>query len=219
MKTIAVYSCITGEYEKPKGNQNFEGADFYLFIDQDNLLTKWHKKKAANLFTDPRRNARYHKLLSHEMFPEYDFTVWIDGSIILKIPADKLVEEMGNADVLVLKHPARNCAYQEAVECLRLCLDFPANLHGAIAFLRSEQYPEENGLAETKIIVRRNNETVKKMNELWFYKVTTGTLRDQVSFNYAAWKTNAKIKYMPPWTENPWINYVDHNRIPYESSL
>jgi hypothetical protein len=204
MKKIAVYTCITGDYESKLDQQNYEGADFYFYTDKE--LTEqehWIERSATTLFTDPRRNARYHKLLSHEMFPEYDFTIWLDGSVVLKTPAQTLIDELGDADILTSFHPIRKTVREEAEECKRLHLDIPGKIETHVQKMLDDWFLDDFGLAETKVVVRRNNDEVKKFNKIWFYSLVTGSLRDQLTFPYVVWKTGIKVKYMPPISQQP----------------
>jgi len=220
---IAVYTCIVGDYDSRLNNQNFEGADYFFFTDGEATgRDPWYEKKATTLFSDPRRNARYHKLLSHEMFPEYDFTIWIDGSVVLKISPKELVEEMGDADILTSYHPNRKTVFDEAEECKRLFLDIPSVIDVHVKKMLDNGFRDDVGLAETKVVVRRNVPSVKKFNSTWFHELVTGSLRDQVSFPYVAWLTEPKIKYMPPITLQPdkfdYIKSINHlNRNTYET--
>ena len=52
-------------------------------------------------------------------------------------------------------------------------------------FMRRSGYPENNGLCETGIIIRKNTEQVRTFNEDWYVMITLYSLRDQVSFNYS----------------------------------
>lgn len=211
---VAVFSCITNNYEGRLNNQCFDGADFFFYTEnpQEYSGTGWRDRLVTNLFVDPRRNARYHKLLSHEMFPEYDYTVWLDGSIVLKVPAMALVGEMGKNDILAFKHPNRTCVYKEAEECLKLKLDDKEKIDFHVQRLKDCGYPENNGLTETKVVVRKNSPEVDLFNQEWFYQVMTGSLRDQLSFDYCAWLTGIKIKHIPPvaWG-NEWFDYIKHH--------
>jgi len=218
MFRIAVYTCISGQFEQPKNNQNFEGADFFLFTDNKLLNTPWRIKPITNLFKDPRRSARFHKILSHEFFPDYDYTIWLDGSITLKIPAFNLIDKMNHVDIMALKHLDRVCAYDEAMECLDKQLDYPENLHKIMSRMRESKYPIENGLGETKVLIRKNTKKVEEFNREWFYQLFTTTLRDQVTFNFSAWLTNNEVGYLPSWKERPeWYKYDKHIRKIYES--
>jgi len=223
MNKICVYSCITNEYELRLNEQNFENADFYFFTDKEATATKpWREKKAVNLFTDPRRNARYHKLLSHEMFPEYDYSIWIDGSVVLKINPQDLVKEMGNADILTSYHPLRTKVVDEAEECKRLFLDIPSVIDTHVQKMFADGFKDNAGLAETKVVVRKNTPLVNEFNMIWFYTLVTGSLRDQLTFPYAVWTTGVKVKYMAPITLQPdkfsYIKAISHlTRNTYEA--
>lgn len=220
MSKIAVYTCITGGLEPLILDQNFRGADYYLYSDERPVtLGQWKYRKSTDLFHDPRRNARYHKLLSHLMFPDYDYTVWIDGSMQLKITAQKLVDELGSKDIMAFKHTDRSCVYEEGKVCREYKLDYADTIDKHLERLAEDGYPKDNGLSETKIVVRKNNDKVCKFNELWFYMLATGSLRCQLSFDYAVWKTKAKLKRLTSYKDLPeWFTYTKHVRRTYEKT-
>ena len=194
---IAVYTAIIDDYDKLIIDQNFDGADWFIFSDTPIYNENWHYLKATDIFKDPRMTARYHKALSHFYFQDYDYSIWIDGTIKMKISPIELVKKAGRCDIVSLKHPIRNCAYAEINECLKMKLDYPYRLLRARDKLFKENYPAGNGLVETKVVVRRNNERVIKFNERWFLTMMETTLRDQVSFNYVCWKLGIKLKVLP----------------------
>ena len=99
---VAVYSCITGGYEPIRHNQNRSGADYFMFSDQYEESWTWKFKPVCTLYTDPRRNARYHKLLPHEYFADYDVTCWIDGSMELKVSSAKPRERILTASFFAI---------------------------------------------------------------------------------------------------------------------
>ena len=213
---IVVYSCITGQYELPKTNQVWGKADWFLFNDGQLPVKKqdsrWNYKKTNNLFSDSRMTGRFYKAIPNEFFPgKYQYSIWLDGSITLKIPPEELVERMENADIMTFKHPVRNCIYQEAKEVLKLKLDYKENVDFHISRLRKENYPENNGLAETKIVVRKNSPRISKFNKEWFYQIMTGSARCQLSFNYVVWKMGINIKYMKPISQQ----FEDFKQIPH----
>ena len=54
---------------------------------------------------------------------------------------------------------------------------------------RKAGYPADNGLVSGAIIFRKNaSPTVKKINEDWWREIESGSVRDQLSFDYVAWK-------------------------------
>jgi len=199
---IAVYSCITGDYVKPIQRQNTNGAEYFLFSDKYKQSFVWRHLNAVDLFNDPRRNARYHKLLPHEYFSEYDYTMWVDGSMEVVASPSYLVRKwMPEHDITVFKHPDRKCVYDEATVVKGKFFDYASLIDKQMRRYEKEGYPKKNGLSETKIVIRRNSEDVEKFNKLWFYELTTNSLRDQLSFDYCAWKTSLRVNRVAPMQE------------------
>ena len=58
-------------------------------------------------------------------------------------------------------------------------------------------YPANNGLITGMVILRRHNERdcIETMED-WWTEVKYGSKRDQLSFNYSAWKNDLKFNYM-----------------------
>ncbi|GAG85720.1 unnamed protein product, partial [marine sediment metagenome] len=199
---IAVYSAITGGYEPYRHNQNKNGAKFFMFSDRYEDSWTWQFYPSTKLFVDPRRNARYHKILPHEYFDDYDVTCWIDGSMEVKASLPYLIETwLPGYDCVVFKHPDRTCVYDEATVVKGKGYDHADVIDRQMAKYKDEGYPKNNGLSETKIVMRYNTPEITKFNKLWFYELTTGSLRDQLSFDYCAWKTGLKVNRVPPMQE------------------
>ena len=60
-----------------------------------------------------------------------------------------------------------------------------------------EHYPPNNSLAVTMQLLRRHNQKdcIKAM-EKWWEEIKYNSKRDQLSFNYIAWKQNLKFNYI-----------------------
>ena len=54
-------------------------------------------------------------------------------------------------------------------------------------------FPERFGLRSAGIIIRRNNDNVRKFNELWWDEISKGSHRDQLSQMYVSWKTGIEV--------------------------
>jgi hypothetical protein len=60
-----------------------------------------------------------------------------------------------------------------------------------------EGYPRQNGLGTTMVLVRRHNEKdCIKLMENWWTEIKYNSKRDQLSFNYIAWKYKVKFNYI-----------------------
>jgi hypothetical protein len=137
----------------------------------------------------PRRLARRHKLLSHSLFPDSEYTLWLDGTVQLTKDALSLVpERLQGRDACFFKHSQRDCVYQEGRACIRLRKDDPIVIRAQLAGYQADGYPAHHGLCENGIILRRNTPAIAKLNETWWMEITRHSLRDQLSLNYLCWR-------------------------------
>jgi hypothetical protein len=217
MNRLLVYSCVTGNYDAidavllrsaPKPE---EGVKFVLYTDKLSKKEKPRKFKVKTvewelrplLWQHPlslRRSARWHKINSHLLPDDAEYTLWLDGS--QKIKAISLMNDLvkpleNNWNLATFKHPSRICIYQELSACIKLNKDNPVLMQQQIAKYRAEGYPPYNGLAETACVLRKNCEQITEFNKFWWQQLETHSYRDQLSFNYTAWKLNQPYGRIP----------------------
>ena len=200
---IAVYTAIAGGRDVLKTDQCWEGADFYAFVDfegPDELPTDsgWRFQPVCKLFTDPRRNAKIHKALSHLYLPEYRYSIWMDGSVSLRVPAADLVRQfLAGADLAMFRHRWRRCAYDVAANCMRLHLDYERLITAQVAQLRARGWPERAGQHECAVILRRHSAPVARFNALWWADICRFSRRDQISVEWAAAAAGVQVADLP----------------------
>lgn len=168
-----------------------------------------------------RGTARYYKLLSHEHFPDADVTIWVDANVRLRIPASEAVGKwLGRQEWATFGHNDRNCLYDEAAFCLEKGKGVKVKLRRQIKAYRKVGMPAGWGLAESKCVIRRNTERVKRLNEAWWAELQEFSLRDQVSFPYVCWKMGLQWRVIPgraglpsfPGTLNRAFWYARHTK-------
>lgn len=211
---IAVYTSIFGGYDNLIDDQlQMEGVDYICFTDRDIKSDTWEVRKSTPIYTDSNRNAKKYKVLPHRYLGEYDWSVWIDGNI--KIHSDirplcsgepyKVYDHMKVFD-------ARDCIYDEAETILNFgkinsertpergiknWKDNPKLIVGQMNRYISEGYPKNNGLATNPIILRNHNDSaVIAVMEDWWSEIKYNSKRDQLSFNYIAWKNQFNFVYL-----------------------
>lgn len=193
-----------------------EHVDFVAFLDKPQASHGWNVRSIYRRFNDPCRNAKIHKLLPHKYFPEAQYSLWVDGAIkiVSPIPPDQFFEEfLREHDLAVFKHRHRICLYQEGAACLKLDLDSAAVINGQMAKYHAEGYPQNNGLAECTVILRRHTRQIIKFNETWYAEIKRWSRRDQLSFNYVARKLGLKYKLLPGLLDNnPHFFWFPHAR-------
>lgn len=212
---VAVYTSITADKDLRKEPPLHEGVDRILFTDRPlaHEGSAWSIRQACSLFTDPRRNSRAHKILAHQYLDEYDYSLWIDGSIqLLASPLDLIEAHLHDVDVTMFRHPARSCLYVEAEGCAGAGYDAREVFADQLAKYRRAGYPENNGLNECAVILRRHNKHTVAFNNAWWSEYCRHSCRDQVSVNYVARECGVRIGLFPGTIQgNPGIvHYTWH---------
>lgn len=135
-----------------------------------------------------RLRARRHKLLSHRLYPDAEYTLWIDGCLTPKVDVQTLIpKHLGNHDICLFQHMQRDCIYEEIDACIAMKKDNEGLLRALALRYQREQYPKHRGLAETTAVLRRHSQKIRTFNDLWWTELRGHSVRDQVSFDYLAW--------------------------------
>lgn len=195
-KNIAIYTAVFSEDKnKPFDNlKDFDNsllndADFYCFTNLNFESDRW---KIINVDIDEssgRKMARKYKILPHLSMSNYEYHFWMDTSFLILESPKKIVREyLKDHNICAFKHPDRIDVYHEGQMCKVWKLDDSELIDKQLDYIESDGYPKNNGLCETGVVLRRNNEKIKKFNELWWTMISNFSLRDQLSFNYCLWK-------------------------------
>lgn len=197
---IVVYTCITNGYDDLNEILNKEdNIDYICFTDDKTLTSKtWtiiyiNDKNLDNL-TNVKKQ-RYIKINPHLFLSDYEISIWIDGNMSIIGDINQLLKIHNNEYFMTtLKHPYTNCIYIEAKKCADI-KDSSLIIFKQVFFkYLKEKYPINNGLIESRMIIRNhNNNKCIKLMEDWWKEVNEYSHRDQLSFNYVLWKNNLKI--------------------------
>lgn len=206
MGLLVVYTAIVGpRRDVLHGISGWpESVPLVAFVDPfQPHVSPWKQVPALCPHLSPQRRARWHKLHPHLLFPESTETIWLDGSIT---PHPTMLEELRRqpGDLLVFRHPWRDCAYEEAQFCAEQMLDDPRLIEVQLERYARMGFPRKWGLAETGFLRRRGD--WQDWNEAWWREVEAGSLRDQISFPFVCWSTGrhpcyieANIRHSPWW--------------------
>ena len=223
---ILIYTAITGNYDLLRFQPSFKEdvkaeVRFIAYLDNatptlstmDKAVARWHIRPAVDNFKDPKRNCQAHKVLSHLYTFDNDYSVWIDGSVILKAPITKLIKDnmTEGTDIALLRHSERDCAYQEAKDCVHFKLDNSEVINEQMNKYTQIGFPENFGLSETPVIIRRNTRDVMAFNSLWWSIITRYSKRDQLSFDFVRWSLAMPVNYIEGNIhDNKYFNIAKH---------
>lgn len=194
---IVVYTALTGNRDFLKDEQQKGKADFICYSDKKLESDTWEIRPTCDLFVDNNRNAKIHKVLAHQ-FLDYDYSIWIDGSVIIKTDPEIIVEKyLKNHDMAVFKHrEKRDCIYKEFEICYKKNLDDRDLMKEQIDHYKAIGYPEDSGLFECGVLIRKHNKRVEDFNNMWWGEISRYSKRDQLSFCYCLSKSKVKVRSM-----------------------
>ena len=220
--SIVVYTAIFGCYDDLwMMTQPIADCDFVCFTDDLNLKSdSVDIRYNRSLFIDPARDAKYYKVFPHRFFPEYQYSIWIDGSITVKShDIQELVDKcLKQSDWAVFPHPERDCIYEEMEACAELKKDDFSVMEIQTRQYRDNGYPPHNGLVENSVLIRRHNRPeVVKICEAWWAEIEKYSRRDQLSFNYVVWKNNYQYALLDGSVDRNL--FFEHNRHLRQNSI
>jgi hypothetical protein len=198
----AVYTFIFGNYDDLKSPTIITpGWDYICFTDDATLRSDvWDVRLStrgrADRELEHKKFAIKHMILFHQYLKGYNLSLSIGGQLELNCNLDDFMREHFPAgdDMMICRHRERDCIYDEAEECKAWLLDDPARIDSQMQRYHAMGYPAHNGLYATAIIARwHDRANVREMCEFWWEEYRRGSRRDQLSLNYAIWKS-APIK-------------------------
>lgn len=236
MNKKVIYTAIFGtEYYLHEPEVPIEGYDFICFTNDPNLKSDvWDVRQVTTIYKEAdgalTRNARKYKSLPHRYLKEYDVSIWMDGDLKITDNIDLLTQEhLKENNLALLDHSLcgmtttgnlnrRSCVYDEA-KFIKWAGDnhprksYKDNINIILSQMEryyKEGYPVNNGLARTSVVFRKHNDPqVIKTMERWWEEMKYGSRRDQLSFNYSAWKNNLSFKYIQEdIDDNKWFKLM-----------
>ncbi|WP_379023355.1 glycosyltransferase family protein [Parapedobacter deserti] len=211
-KRKAVYTAIFGDYEGLLPQKEIAGWDLICFTDNPALKAKPWKIILIDppVPGDQVRSSRYIKINPHLFLKDYDVSIFIDGNFLVIGNIDKLVGTMlSDAVIACFDHnqntlDARDCVYLEHASIKRMAeerginKDDPQVMEKQMAYLRTQHYPEHNGLVYSGVLLRKHHDKrlIKAMED-WWYMVKNYSKRDQLSFDYVMWKHGLAYAVIP----------------------
>lgn len=218
---IAIVTSIYGNYDSFKSQDNVEysdSVDWYCFTDNPKISAskKWkiittpyhsiinsdylqYKNYYNNINNEKLYNmmsAKYYKIQSHKIgiLQKYDYFIWVDGSIFLR---DKFIKNMNlliknNYNLINFKHSVRNNVKSE-LDASMYNKYKNQNLEYQYSQYINDGFNDKMGLYENTVFVRKNNNSINKLFDLWWVHNLKYSFQDQISYPYVLWKSKINV--------------------------
>ena len=205
---IIVYTVNLGGYDDLHPAPKDKKVEYLYYTDGDKAPKGW---KLVKISSGGRRESRYLKINSH-LLPPHDYSIYIDSCYMIKKPLAELVFFLGDRNIALAEHPRDKCVYQHAKRVISLKLDNTGIINRQMKKYKDKRLPKDFLMSENCLIIRKNNQKVRLLNELWWIEYVRGSQRDQLSFPYALWKTEEKVAWLPfSARKNRWLkNWANH---------
>lgn len=209
---VAIYTANYGQYDNvhPPVQQSID-CQWHIFGAPSPGWNKMDNK--FRHLGSPVLNARAVKILSHLLFSDHDYVIWVDGSIAVTGPefaqwAIRQLDQWEGRRWGVFRHRTRTDIDQEANECKSL--GYMVNQNSMDRYY--DDGFDGSPLYETGIMVRQpRSESVRQIEMRWFTELMIGSPRDQLSLPYCFWKEDFTPAIMPGFvTQGPCHKYIGH---------
>lgn len=190
-----IYTCVVREYDKLIEPQYISDDCDYVYISDKPLgresVFKWMdiREVLPDGELDYFRQNRYCKINAHKIFPEYKYSIYIDGNVEIINDISLTISKIGRCGMAVASAKTINCTYIEAARCIELNRMNPQKVISQMERYYNEGFPRYFGTFFCKVLTREHN--AKKcihLMEDWWNEVKRDTGRDQLSLPYVLWK-------------------------------
>jgi O-antigen biosynthesis protein len=200
-RKIAVVTALYGGYDNLMLPLNIcDDFDYFCFTDrQQDTFGVWKLCSAPYYNEDTTRVARFVKTHLNELFPNYDYVIWVDGNVRFNHKIENILEDFikSNKDICLIKHPIRNCVYEEANKCIDLNKDSPDLIEMQAQFYRKSGFPENYGMYETNVyIINNRSDKIDKFYSIWWSEIKLRSRRDQMSITYSLKNSGLTVEHL-----------------------
>lgn len=211
MRTI--YTAILGPYDILKRPTVITpGWRYICFTDQELRSDVWQIRKIVST-GNAQLTARFMKIMFHLNVGDEE-SIWLDASFQINCNLDHWWKMHFKTDITCVRHPLRDCVYQEAIICTQ---NGRKGTEGALKQVESYRgiIPEHGGLIQSGLLMRKRTDFTIQLCEDWFDELSRHSMRDQISF--AKVSINKPINYIT-WDYRRASEFKIHRHITQTSS-
>lgn len=214
---IAILQANLGNFDTPKDPVLQDYPDeivFHRFTDED---------FPPIVGLTPRLQYRIPKLFGWQMFPDFDYYIWLDGSVSFQ--RDDCVawymHQLGDNDIGFFAHPNRSTIKAEVhhiEEHLQLGKKYITSRYAGGLHKEQLELIEKNKIfKDTKLyastsFIYRNKKQVQDLMERWWYYQSRYFTCDQVVLPYLLWMSDIKVStFNEPLYKSGYLSLVSHH--------
>lgn len=186
---LVVYTSLFGSYDDlfvPSPEQA-RSCDFVVFTDQPNVPPPWRRGPVSYTSPSHTRQSRFYKLLPHRLFPQHEWSLYLDANIDVRMNPVEFFERYHDlgADFLLFRHPTRTNILEELGACIGQRKDDAELMVRQVAQYLQSGFKQAFPLTENNVLLRRHNDPeLAALSEAWWGELKAKSRRDQLSLSY-----------------------------------
>jgi hypothetical protein len=200
MDNVCVISANLGGFDKRSRHVHQSVGYNYVGFDDSNF--PFRSKSITH-----RLQAKIPKCFGWKMVPGYEHYLWIDSNLTMTNP-DTLKLFLDNCqknDVVVLKHPKRNCIAREweyVQKAMRQGSQYMVTrytgefMQEQVDEILSDKEYVDDFLVLGGIFMYKNTPIVQQVLKDWWYYISRYTIMDQFAWAYLLKKSRLKVKVL-----------------------
>ena len=198
-ESVCVYSCVTNSYDHISEPYYDPGSyEGLLFSDEECDSAFWKHCSLDFSNQELAKNPnRFIKLHPFGFSKNYDFAIYVDGSVVLVSDISQFAEAAKSAPAgfAIHQHPFRDCLYDEGTYCIASGRGNASQIKAQLAHYEAEGMPHHFGLFEATVFaVDLHNEVARSIFENWWDELCrSGSGRDQLALPYVLWKLGVSV--------------------------
>lgn len=206
-RRLVIFSALYGDYLHGFHALPNLDIDAYAFTDNiKNAAEGWRTMyMPCPKDVHPRLQAKWFKMFPHKLFPEYEYSLWIDAG--WKWTGDQIVAHtfqqffpsyLKENALCFLPHRRNKNLQEELYETMGLEKYVGLPAPSQVASYYADGYKDENGIIEGTMILRKHNHPdAVRFNEAWWCENKKWTYCDQLSAPYVLWKEKIDFSLFP----------------------
>ncbi|XP_020243621.1 uncharacterized protein LOC109821869 isoform X2 [Asparagus officinalis] len=175
-------------------------------------------------YDEPRRNGKVPKIITHRLFPQARYSIWIDGKMELIVDPLLILERYlwrGKYTFAIAQHKHHKSIYEEgdAIKRRKRYARPLVDLQMKIYYYEGMEpwSPKKRTISdvpEGAVIIREHTALTNLFSCLWFNEVNLFTPRDQISFGYVLYRLGDAFNFFmfPNCEYNSLFVLHKHNR-------
>lgn len=207
---IVLYSCIVNKRDRPKIIEYRDDISYVLFTDDLGIKADgWDVRPILKKYDDPVRTSRFHKHNPFLLFPDAEYTVWLDAT---HWPHSSIMPIL-NGEMSMMRHFVRSTVKEELQACSDAKMDSVKTMTHQFRSYVEDGFKDDQGLYSTTCVVRKNTERVKEFSEFWWREICKWSRRDQLSLPYCLWKFPIDVSTIDGFCRtapSPYFKMISH---------